>query len=72
MCRLRETGVSGHRARGTGIKSKFTDTNDQVIDAYIAVRPDVIARSTRSCGRATWMCAPTRRVPKASCAARRG
>jgi len=41
---LRETGRQrDHRARGTGIKSKFTDTNDQVIDAYIAVRPDVIA-----------------------------
>jgi HEAT repeat protein len=37
-------GVSGTIERvGTGIKSKFTDTNDQVIDAYIAVRPDVIA-----------------------------
>jgi HEAT repeat protein len=37
-------GVSGTIERvGTSIKSKFTDTNDQVIDAYIAVRPDVIA-----------------------------
>jgi HEAT repeat protein len=37
-------GVSGTIERvGTGIKSKFTDTNDQVIDGYIAVRPDVIA-----------------------------
>jgi HEAT repeat protein len=37
-------GVSGTIERvGTTIKSKFTDTNDQVIDAYIAVRPDVIA-----------------------------
>ena len=37
-------GVSGTIERvGTGIKSKFTDTNDQVIDAYITVRPDVIA-----------------------------
>jgi HEAT repeat protein len=37
-------GVSGTIERvGTGIKSKFTDTNDQAIDAYIAVRPDVIA-----------------------------
>jgi HEAT repeat protein len=26
----------------TSIKSKFTDTNDQAIDPYIAVRPDVI------------------------------
>jgi len=37
-------GVSGTIERvGTGIKSKFTDTNDQVIDPYIEVRPDVIA-----------------------------
>jgi HEAT repeat protein len=37
-------GVSGTIERvGTSIKSKFTDTNDQVIDAYIAVRSDVIA-----------------------------
>jgi len=37
-------GVSGTIERvGTGIKSRFTDTNDQVIDAYITVRPDVIA-----------------------------
>jgi HEAT repeat protein len=28
---------------GTSIKGKFTDTNDQVIDPYIMVRPDVIA-----------------------------
>jgi HEAT repeat protein len=27
---------------GTAVKSKFTDTNDQVIDSYIQVRPDVI------------------------------
>jgi HEAT repeat protein len=37
-------GVGGTIERvGTGIKSRFTDTNDQVIDAYIAVRPEVIA-----------------------------
>jgi len=37
-------GVSGTIERvGTGIKSKFTDTNDQAVDAYMAVRPDVIA-----------------------------
>ena len=32
---------------GTGIKSHFTDTNDQVIDAYIKVRPDVIESLAR-------------------------
>ena len=31
------------RRVGSSIKSKFTDTNDQVIAAYITVRPDVIA-----------------------------
>lgn len=30
------------RRIGTSIKSKFTDTNDQVIDAFIQVRPEVI------------------------------
>jgi HEAT repeat protein len=27
---------------GAGIKSKFTDTNDQVVDPYVVVRPEVI------------------------------
>jgi HEAT repeat protein len=37
-------GMSGTIDRiGLSIKSKFTDTNDQVIDAFITVRPDVIA-----------------------------
>jgi HEAT repeat protein len=31
------------RRVGTGIKGKFTDTNDQVIDAFVIVRPEVIA-----------------------------
>jgi len=30
------------RRIGTSIKSRFTDTNDQVVDAYITVRPDII------------------------------
>lgn len=34
-------GASLRRA-GTSIKGRFSDTNDQVIDAYIQVRPDVI------------------------------
>src|SRR5229473_6492788 len=38
------TGFSAKLQRvGTGIKGKFTDTNDQVIDAYVQVRPEVIA-----------------------------
>ena len=36
-------GLSSSLQRvGTSLKSRFTDTNDQVIDAYIKVRPDVI------------------------------
>ncbi|MDP8981941.1 MAG: HEAT repeat domain-containing protein [Acidobacteriota bacterium] len=30
------------RRAGTAVKSRFTDTNDQVIDAFIQVRPEVI------------------------------
>jgi HEAT repeat protein len=38
------TGLSASLSRvGTGIKGKFTDTNDQVVDPYIMVRPDVVA-----------------------------
>ena len=35
-------GASVRRV-GTSIKGKFTDTNDQVIDPFITVRPDVIS-----------------------------
>lgn len=39
-----KTGLSGSLQRvGTGIKGRFTDTNDQVIPPYITVRPEVIA-----------------------------
>ena len=39
-----KTGIGGSlRKVGTGIKGRFTDTNDQVIEPYITVRPDVIA-----------------------------
>jgi HEAT repeat protein len=38
-----KTGIGGSLSRvGGSIKGRFTDTNDQVIDAYIAVRPDVV------------------------------
>jgi HEAT repeat protein len=38
-----KTGISGSIQRvGTSIKAKFSDSNDQVIDAYIEVRPEVI------------------------------
>src|SRR6266478_1729731 len=37
------TGLGAKLQRvGKGIKGKFTDTNDQVIEAYIQVRPEVI------------------------------
>jgi HEAT repeat protein len=39
-----KTGFAGSIRRvGTDIKGRFSDTNDQVIDAYITVRPEVIA-----------------------------
>jgi len=38
-----KTGMTASlRRAGTSIKGHFTDTNDQVIDPYIQVRPDVI------------------------------
>jgi HEAT repeat protein len=39
-----KTGLSGTLSRaGASVKGKFTDTNDQVIDPFVQVRPDVIA-----------------------------
>jgi HEAT repeat protein len=39
-----KTGLSGTISRaGNSVKGKFTDTNDQVIDAFIMVRPEAIA-----------------------------
>jgi HEAT repeat protein len=39
-----QTGFAASIKRvGTGIKGKFTDMNDQVIDPYVIVRPEVIA-----------------------------
>jgi HEAT repeat protein len=39
-----KTGLSGTVQRvGTSIKAKFSGSNDQVIDAYVEVRPEVIA-----------------------------
>ena len=38
-----QTGLTASFKRvGGAIKSKFTDTNDQVIDRYVEVRPDII------------------------------
>ena len=38
------SGIAASITRaGTGIRSRFTDTNDQVVDAYITVRADVVA-----------------------------
>ncbi|HYL39363.1 MAG TPA: HEAT repeat domain-containing protein [Bryobacteraceae bacterium] len=37
-----KTGMTASLRRvGTSIKGKFTDTNDQVVDAYIQVRPEI-------------------------------
>lgn len=39
-----KTGISGTLQHvGTSIKAKFSDSNDQVIDSYVEVRPEVIA-----------------------------
>ncbi|MEO8049717.1 MAG: HEAT repeat domain-containing protein [Acidobacteriota bacterium] len=39
-----KTGLSGRLSRvGTSVTGKFTDTNDQMIDPFVQVRPDVIA-----------------------------
>jgi len=38
-----KTGISGSLQRaGDSVKAKFTDTDDQIIDPYVMVRPDVI------------------------------
>ena len=38
-----KTGLSGTLSRaGTSVRGKFTDTNDQVIDPFVQVRPDAI------------------------------
>lgn len=39
-----QTGFAASLKRvGSSIKGKFTDTNDQVIDSYVVVRPEVIS-----------------------------
>lgn len=46
------SGLSGTlRRAGNSVKGKFTDTNDQIIDSYIEVRPDVIEVLARLVGR---------------------
>jgi HEAT repeat protein len=38
-----KTGLSGHLSRvGSSVTGKFTDNNDQAIDPFVQVRPDVI------------------------------
>jgi len=38
-----KTGLSGTLSRaGTSVRGKFTDTNDQVVDSFVQVRPDAI------------------------------
>jgi HEAT repeat protein len=39
-----KSGISGTLSRaGNVVRAKFSDTNDQIVDAYVEVRPDVIA-----------------------------
>jgi HEAT repeat protein len=46
-----KTGLTAPlRRAGSSIKGKFTDTNDQVIDPYIQVRPEIIAAISRIVG----------------------
>src|SRR5580692_3702456 len=40
---VRQGPASSIVRAGAAIKAKFSDTNDQVIDAYVTVRPEVIA-----------------------------
>ena len=57
-------------ASGTPIKAKFSDTNDQIIDAYVEVRPEVIeALGTLATAGASLRAAPTPAAPSAFCAA---
>jgi HEAT repeat protein len=61
-----KTGLSGTISRaGNSVKGKFTDTNDQVIDAFVMVRPEAIA------ARRTSMRGRTRRGPSECCAGAR-
>jgi HEAT repeat protein len=46
-----KTGVSGTVLRtGSAIKARFSDTNDQIVDGYVQVRPDVILAIGRVAG----------------------
>ena len=67
-----KTGFGASLRRvGTSIKGQFTDTNDQVIDPYITLRPDVIAAlGTLARSGASLERGPTRRARWASCAAK--
>ena len=67
-----KTGIGASLRRvGTSIKGRFTDTNDQVIDPYVTVRPEVIAALGKlAAAAATWTRGPTPRAPSASCAAK--
>jgi HEAT repeat protein len=50
------TGMGSRISRvGASIKSHFTDTNDQVIDAFIRVRPEIIAALGQLVGGGTSM-----------------
>ncbi len=64
-----KVGLSGSLQRvGNSVKGKFVDTNDQIIDAFVEVRPDVIdslGKLAHSGGASR--CARTRRGRWESC-----
>ncbi len=51
-----KTGISGSLQRaGDAVRAKFGSSNDQVIDAFVTVRPEVISALGRLCrGGASW------------------
>jgi len=68
LCQDRHRGAAARA--GSSIKGRFTDTNDQVIDPYVTVRPEVIdALGKLASGGGNMEAGPTPRRPPASCAA---
>ena len=66
-------GSIADRASGASVKAKFSDTNDQIVDPFVIVRPDVIAALGPAGARRhrAWMRAPTPAAPSGFCAATR-
>lgn len=67
-----KTGLSGTLQRaGDSVKGKFSDTNSQIIDAYVVVRPDVFDALGKLAERSQ-SGEPGQRLPCAGHPARRG